>query len=208
MLRTVRSFVCRNRAMTAKQADFWNKGYQRYGISVDEVPNHSSVILEIGFGNGDNLFALAKNYPEYLFIGVEVYLDGFRKLFRKLEQEPLNNLKVIRADVVEVLQHLPENSLIGSLILFPDPWPKKRNHKRRLINSDFIFLLARKLKIGGGLLIKTDCQNYAEQIQQLFCNNEFFIEKLDNWKIVQTHFERKGLLKGHTISSFSYAKKQ
>ena len=168
MMRTIRSFVCRNRAMTTKQADFWNKGYQQYGISVDEVFGYSSVVLEIGFGNGDNLFTLAKNYPEYLFIGVEVYLDGFRKLFRKLEQEPLDNLKVIKADVVEVLQHLPDSSLIGSLILFPDPWPKKRNYKRRLINDNFIFLLARKLKTDGRLLIKTDCQNYAEQVERIF----------------------------------------
>ncbi len=204
--RTIRSFVCRNRKMTSEQAKAWELGYQQYGLTVEQIVDRAAV-LEIGFGDGANLLNIAQNYPKQFFVGIEVYLAGFRKLFKRLIDCPLNNLGVVKADACDVLVQLPANSLAGCLILFPDPWPKKRNHKRRLINEAFVNLLVNKMKVGGQLLIKTDDLNYGEQIQAILAKVDDLQAGEILWQTVQTNFERKGLAKQHPILSFSRIKK-
>jgi tRNA (guanine-N7-)-methyltransferase len=121
--------------------------------------------LEIGFGSGDVLFELARRHPEQDFLGIEVHKPGVGALLLKLEQEQLKNVRLLCEDAVQVLVgRLPDACLDTILVYFPDPWPKKRHHKRRLLQAEFAALAAHKLKIAGCLQLATDWQDYAEQM--------------------------------------------
>ena len=118
--------------------------------------------LEIGFGNGDTLLTMAAGEPQTDFLGIEVHRPGVGRLLHELESRALDNVRVIREDAVPVLGNcLPDNSLDRLLLFFPDPWHKKRHHKRRIVQADFIELLAKKIKPGGILHMATDWENYA-----------------------------------------------
>ena len=172
-LRPIRSFVRRDGRITPAQSRALKELWPRYGIDLIEAPidfarlygRSAPVILEIGFGNGDALLASAKAHPDMNYLGIEVHRPGVGGLLRHLEAEALDNVRIILADAKDVLaKHIPDGSLAGMQLFFPDPWPKKRHHKRRLVQPDFAALMARKLKPGGYIHLATDWQDYATQM--------------------------------------------
>jgi tRNA (guanine-N7-)-methyltransferase len=171
--RSVRSFVVRAGRMTVAQERAWRELWPRYGI--EDGPDlldfralfgrAALVTLEIGFGNGESLATLAAAHPERDFLGVEVHRPGVGHLMLRAEAADLHNLRIACRDAVEVLEcRIPDASLQEVLLYFPDPWPKKRHHKRRLVQPAFVDLVARKLRPGGVFRLATDWQHYAEQM--------------------------------------------
>ncbi|HUJ53967.1 MAG TPA: tRNA (guanosine(46)-N7)-methyltransferase TrmB, partial [Steroidobacteraceae bacterium] len=163
--------------------------------------------LEIGFGNGENLLALAAAHPERDFLGIEVHRPGVGRLLLGLEARALGNVRVICHDAVEVLeQQIAPGSLAEILILFPDPWPKKRHHKRRLLQEPFAEVLASRLSRGGVLRLATDWQPYALQmlevlsavrgLENLAADRAFSDRPLER---APTRFERRGERLGHRV---------
>lgn len=166
------------------------------------------VVLDVGFGNGESLLALAEQHPQLNYLGVEVYRPGIGNVLRKAFDAKIENIRVINADVVELLQnHIKANSLAAALIWFADPWPKKRHHKRRLIQVPFLELLAEKLISEGELNIATDWQPYAVHIEETV-NLSGLFQKMPVSSFIQqrpqTKFERRGKKLGHEVSDLVY----
>lgn len=227
-LRTVKSFVRRNGRITVAQqralADCW----PRYGVDfhtnrVDLEALFGRMAprtMEIGFGNGEHLVARAVAEPQRDFLGVEVHLAGVGHLLNAAAAAGIHNLRIACHDAIEVLQaQIAPQSLDEVQILFPDPWPKSRHHKRRLIQPAFVELLATRLAAGGRLLIATDWQPYAEHIQQVLDDCSRFEALVANaaggdvsapapaQARAQTRFERRGLRLGHAVSEFCYRRR-
>ncbi len=174
--RRVRSFVRRAGRITPAQTRALQDLWPRYGIDLAAgtldldalFGRRAPRVLEIGFGNGDTLLALSSAQPERDFIGIEVHEPGVGRALLRAASLGTTNLRVSRDDAVEVLERqIPDGSIAEALILFPDPWPKARHHKRRLIQPGFVALLARKLQPAGLLRLATDWQNYAEQMLEV-----------------------------------------
>ncbi len=230
--RRIRSFVLRAGRITAAQQKALQELWPRYGIDIaaaerssageprplnlDQVFGRPAArSLEIGFGNGDNLLALARAHPERDFIGVEVHRAGVGHLLLEAQAADLRNLKVLCHDAVEVLQQvIAPTALDEILILFPDPWHKKRHHKRRLIQAEFVDLLASRLADGGRLQLATDWQPYAEQMLAVVGANADFVNLADQsgfmprpqWRAL-TRFERRGQRLGHGVWDLSFARR-
>ena len=162
-------------------------------------------VLEIGFGMGETTARIAAENPGRNFLGIEVHSPGVGALLRRLEEQGLTNVRVIQHDAVEVVRDMiPPASLAGIHVFFPDPWPKKRHHKRRLLQQEFVELLASRLVPGGYLHAATDWEEYAEHILAVFSD----VESLRNtattyaerpaWR-PQTKFETRGLKLGHGV---------
>ena len=170
--RRIRSYVLRQGRMTEAQRRALDALWPRYGVELSDQPialarlfsRPAPVVLEIGFGNGDALAAAATAHPEWNFLGVEVHRPGVGSLLLKLQGQALANVRVASADVNEVLARLPAGSLHGVHLFFPDPWPKKRHHKRRLLQAEFAVRLRDALAPGGYLHCATDWDEYAEQM--------------------------------------------
>jgi tRNA (guanine-N7-)-methyltransferase len=170
--RRIRSFVCRGGRMTRAQRRALAESWERFGVEAGIVLNpaklfgrRAPLILEIGFGNGESLAAMAAANPEMDHLGIEVYRPGIGHLLLRAAELGLTNLRVMHADAVEVLERqLPDECLDRVHIFFPDPWPKARHHKRRLVQPPFVSLLVRKLKPAGQLHVATDCEDYARSI--------------------------------------------
>lgn len=203
----IKSFVKRKRKLSPNKQDLFVDMWPTYGAQNPFI-NHAPLAVEIGFGMGNTLFNYAKKYPEINFIGIEVYQPGIISLFRQLEADPLDNIRVYDTDAVLILtQSIPDNSLEKILIFFPDPWQKTRHHKRRLIRPDFVQLLQKKLKPGGLLHVATDWQNYAEHIILVMQDNPDFItidpKSMEYANLRQdrvlTKFEKRGQNQGHNI---------
>ncbi|AWN75307.1 tRNA (guanosine(46)-N7)-methyltransferase TrmB [Legionella anisa] len=173
MQRKIKSYVLRAGRVSNRQRqglDFWLKDYE---LTVDGSPwslseefvRTADTVVEIGFGMGASLLAMAKNNPELNYIGIEVHQAGVGSLAADLHEYQISNVRIVAHDAVEVFRtQLLDNSLAGVQIFFPDPWHKKRHHKRRLIQKEFIQLLAKKIKPGGFIHCATDWQDYAEHI--------------------------------------------
>lgn len=167
--RRIRSFVRREGRLTAGQQRALDKLWPRFGLEAGRQLDLDAVfgrraarILEIGFGNGASLAAMAENQPDCDFIGIEVHRPGIGRLLLELESRGLENVRIFREDAIQILHEcLPDNSLDRLLLFFPDPWHKKRHHKRRIVQSAFFELVARKLVAGGILHMATDWENYA-----------------------------------------------
>jgi len=163
-----------------------------------------ALVVEIGFGNGQALIEMAKQRPDQNFVGVEVHEPGVGRLLLGLEAEGLDNVRVAMVDAVDVLNRMAEASVDEVRIYFPDPWPKKRHHKRRLIQAEFLQLLARVIRPAGRLHIATDWAPYAEHIMEIFDGQQAFtpwpvrINQRPDWR-PKTRFERRGEQVGHTI---------
>ncbi len=170
--RSIRSFVRREGRITGSQKKALERLWRCYGITPGTKPLNLAalfnqqaqrIILEIGFGNGESLIAQAQAAPTTGFLGIEVHRPGIGHLLLRLERTQLENVRVICGDALEVLQcYLPDYSLAGVQIFFPDPWPKKRHHKRRLIQLPFVEQLWYKIQPKGWLHLATDWQDYAE----------------------------------------------
>jgi len=163
------------------------------------------LIVDIGFGDGELLVATAEDHAESNFIGIEVYDAGIGHCLKLIEQRKINNLKLISGDAVEVMKFgIPDNSINQINLFFPDPWPKKRHHKRRIINNEFILLMSKKLAENGIVNISTDWEDYADQIETVFVNNKRFCVVDSNLRMQKTKFENRGLALGHKIYNYSY----
>lgn len=172
----IRSFVRRDSRKTAAQERAYKTLWPRFGLTIEEgVVDYAQLFgrdapcyLEIGFGTGQSLLALAKNMPEKNFIGVETHKPGVGALLLGVEQENLSNIRLYNQDAVDVLEKcIPPASLDGAQLFFPDPWPKRRHHERRLIQPAFVRLLGDKLKPGGILYLATDWEDYAKHMMQV-----------------------------------------
>lgn len=221
--RAVRSFVLRQGRLTAAQQNALANHWSDYGIDFSPQPlsfndlfgNDNEVILEIGFGNGESLLQQAVKQPEYNYIGIEVHGPGVGHLIHNAHSEGINNIKVIRHDAVEVLkQQIADSSIKQLQLFFPDPWHKKRHHKRRIINADFIKLVHKKLKAGGRFHMATDWQQYAEQMLEQMDNTAGFhnISGSGNYSSnrgarCETKFERRGIKLGHGVWDLIYEKR-
>jgi tRNA (guanine-N7-)-methyltransferase len=172
-------------------------------------PTSDKVIMEIGFGMGEATAIIAKNHPNNGYIAVDVHPPGIGKLLARIVENDLTNLKVIEEDVHIVLQHMvADESLDGIHLYFPDPWPKKKHNKRRIVNEGFLSLIHPKIKKGGFIHIATDWVPYAINIQEVFAASTLFvggvIEKPE-WRPV-TRFEGQGIDKDHAVNDMMYEK--
>lgn len=177
-----------------------------------EFPGCEEHYLEIGFGMGDVTHLIAEKNPKNAYIGIEVHSPGVGKLLSEIEKKGLKNLKAIEHDAVDVLTNMiPDDSLEGIHIFFPDPWQKKKHNKRRLIQPDFTELLTKKIKPGGYLYAVSDWEDYAVQILEVFSKTEKLKNKYPLWADPQewrteTKFESKGLKKNHLIREVFFIK--
>ncbi|MDQ2070611.1 tRNA (guanosine(46)-N7)-methyltransferase TrmB [Natronospira bacteriovora] len=221
-LRPIRSFVRREGRLTPAQERAMAELYPRYGLSFEKAPvdlaalfgREAPVTLEIGFGNGELLATLAAQHPERNFLGIEVHRPGVGRLLNRVEEEGLENVRVSTHDAVEVLrEQIPENSLDRLLIFFADPWPKKRHHKRRLIQPAFAELAARRLADDGQLLLATDWEDYKNHMLEVLDACPMLentagpggtVPRPDDRPV--THFERRGVRKGHGVWDLVYRK--
>ena len=187
--------------------------YEEKQLDLSRIfPGIDNYYLEIGFGMGDVTHIIAENNRKNGYIGIEVHSPGIGKLLSDIKKKGLKNLKAIEHDAVEVLTNMvPDNSLDGIHIFFPDPWQKKKHNKRRLIQSGFTSLLVKKLKPGGYLYAVSDWEDYAQQILDVFSHTENLKNKYREWADPQdlrseTKFERKGLKKNHLIREVFFIK--
>ena len=214
-VRTVRSFVKREGRLTKGQASAIERQWPIIGLNISDgmlnfercFGNTHPVTFEIGFGMGQSLVEMAKNAPERNFIGVEVHEPGVGACLMAAEQEGVSNLRIYNDDAVEVLkQCIPDASLDRVQIFFPDPWHKKRHHKRRIVQPEFINQLMSKLRVDGCIHLATDWQNYAEHMLAVLNDNP----RLDNQSETndyvarpdsrpKTKFEQRGENKGHGV---------
>ena len=200
------------RAQTLAMAQIWDK----YAIEIKSelnlnqiFPEKTKVIMEIGSGMGEATAQIAKANPEVGYVAVEMHSPGLAALLILINQMELENIKLIREDATYLLaNHIPENSIDGIHLLFPDPWPKNRQHKRRMVQSEFIEMVGRKLKPGGFIHIATDWQPYADWIKVRFDKSESFsggVVDRPSWRVL-SKFEGQGLRKGHQVTDFKYIK--
>ena len=182
-LRKIQSFVRRSGRLSKAQSTGLNELWPTYGvnldnktINLDELFNKpQSVTLEVGFGNGDSLLEMALQQPQNNFLGIEVYEAGIGRLINEANKKRLSNLKIIKGDAVEILENNIEDDSISCLqLFFPDPWHKKKHHKRRIIQTSFLDTLKNKLINGGIVHIVTDWEDYAEHIMETMENHPDF----------------------------------
>lgn len=213
--RQVRSFVRRAGRITAAQARALDELWPIYGIDAadgaldldDLFGRHAPRLCEIGFGNGDALVTLARDRPDMDFLGIEVHDPGIGHLLLAAEKSGLRNLRIARHDAVEVIRDwLPFASLDRVHLYFPDPWPKKRHHKRRIVQPAFLEAIAQVLKPGGVLHMATDWQPYAEQMLRLTEGSGRFRNLAGPGEYSprpperpETRFERRGRRLGHPV---------
>jgi tRNA (guanine-N7-)-methyltransferase len=221
--RTVRSFVRRGGRLTASQARALETLWPRFGIAPPDAGLDLDALfgrtaprtLEIGFGNGDNLAELAARHPERDYLGVEVHEPGVGHLLLRIEREGLENVRIAMHDAVEVVARwLPPASVDEVLVFFPDPWHKKRHHKRRLVQAGFLAQLARVIAPGGRLHLATDWAPYAEQMLEACEASPEFESAKPGGSFAprpetrpETKFERRGLRLGHEVFDLLYRRR-
>jgi tRNA (guanine-N7-)-methyltransferase len=201
--RPIRSYVLRQGRTTPAQKRALEELFPRYGIafSTEKIVSSRQVVVEIGSGMGETTIEIAKAHPEVDFIAVEVHGPGVGSLLNAIQREQLTNLRVIRHDALDVLEHMiADGSLAAIHLFFPDPWPKKRHHKRRLVQPAFVALAARKLKHGGILHAATDWPDYAEHMQEVFLKEPLLEPAAAGFAARPvTKFESRGQRLGHPI---------
>ena len=211
-----RSYSLRGNRMTRAQTLAMTQSWDLYAIEIKSelilnqiFPEKTKVIMEIGSGMGEATAQIAKANPEVGYVAVEMHSPGLAALLILINQMELENIKLIREDATYLLaNHIPDNSLDGIHLLFPDPWPKNRQHKRRMVQSEFIEMVGRKLKQGGYIHIATDWQPYSDWIKVRFDNSDSFsggVVDRPSWRVL-SKFEGQGLRKGHQVTDFKYIK--
>ena len=211
--RTIRSFVRREGRITRGQQRALDELWPKYGIEMDKAVDLDTLFgrqaprtLEIGFGNGDALAEMAVQQPEHDFIGIEVHRPGVGHLLQLLEQRDIDNVRIYNEDAVQVLAKLPDRSLDRVLLFFPDPWHKKRHHKRRIVQPALIKLLGEKLKPGGILHMATDWEDYARHMLEVMQASKGFRNVAGSGRYAEkpgyrpvTKFEQRGRRLGHGV---------
>ncbi len=218
-LRTNRSFVIREGRFTDGQRKAFKQLWPKYGIDVEQIDVFSPdeyfnkpgpLLLDVGFGSGDSLLSLAQQRPDINFLGVEVYRPGIGAVLRKLEQHDINNVRVMNVDAMRLItSNMPADLLAGVMVWFPDPWPKKRHHKRRLVQENFISQLSRVMQSQAILHLASDWQPYVEFMQTHVAKVQSFVQLKTNQNPLKlerptTRFEQRGLRKGHQVSDLIY----
>lgn len=222
MQRTIKSFVLRAGRVSKRQEHAFLHLLPHYALRCENKPYDFSAIfsrtadtiVEIGFGMGASLLAMAQREPERNFIGIEVHRAGLGSLAADLYEHAVNNVRLIQHDAVELFKSsFSANSLAGIQIFFPDPWPKKRHHKRRLIQTDFVKLLVNCIKPGGFIHCATDWQDYAEQMFAVLSaeplleranNQDRFVPRPETRPL--TKFEQRGKNLGHGVWDLIFLK--
>jgi tRNA (guanine-N7-)-methyltransferase len=214
---SVRSYRLRGSRITAPQQSALDKYWAIYGMAYSEsfidipalFPTSEKVILEIGFGMGEATALIGRDFPETGFIAVEVHKPGIGKLMARIEELQLSNIRIIEGDAHPILRTMvADNSLDGVHLFFPDPCPKKRHNKRRIVNQAFLELIAPKIKQGGFLHIATDWFPYAEYIEEVLAPSALFkggVVERPEWRPV-TRFEGQGITKDHQVTDLRYLK--
>jgi tRNA (guanine-N7-)-methyltransferase len=214
---SVRTYRLRGSRITAPQQSALDKYWSLYGIeySFDQLdipalfPDSSQVILEIGFGMGEATALLGRDFPETGFLAVEVHKPGIGKLMARIEELGLSNIRIIEGDAHPIIKTMiPDASVDGVYLFFPDPWPKKRHHKRRIVNGEFLKLIHPKIKDGGFFHIATDWVPYAEQIEEVLAASPLFTGgevQRPEWRPL-TRFEGQGITKDHQVTDLRYFK--
>ena len=217
--RTVRSFVIRAARLTTGQKRALEDLYPRYGVPFPPSPDWKALfpsaqrhVIEIGFGNGEATLEIAKAHPETGFVGIEVHPPGVGHLLNEIDKAGLSNLKVLRHDAVDVVAALADNSVDAFHVFFPDPWPKKKHHKRRLLQSSFLADLARTLKPGGVFYFATDWEEYAEEVLAALEALPAYQNSFEKWAEgvrwrPSTRFERRGLKEQRPIREVQFQKR-
>lgn len=212
---TVRSYSIRGSRITVAQRQAKTALQKVHGIEFKQeiidlkaiFPKADKIIMEIGFGMGEATAIIAKNHPDNAYIAVDVHPPGIGKLLSRIDEDKLSNVKVIEDDVHVVLEHMfADQSLDGIHLFFPDPWPKKKHHKRRIVNESFLQLIHPKIKKGGFIHIATDWVPYATSIQEVFSNSDLFaggVIPKPEWRPV-TRFEDQGIDKDHAVNDMYY----
>lgn len=222
MQEQIKSFVIRNGRCGVKQNLSYMYGLVKYGISLLHAPwnikeifgREAKTVVEIGFGMGHSLIKMAQAQPEINFIGIEVHRPGIGQILSEIFRLGIQNIRIVPYDAIKVFTHyLPKESLDGIQIYFPDPWPKKRHHKRRLVQSSFVNILQESLKLGGYLHCATDWAPYAEfMLHEIsLCSGlkntsktADYVEK-PSWRPI-TKFEVRGKNLGHDVYDLLYVK--
>ena len=225
-LRSIKSFVKRQRKLTPRQEKAFAFAWPTFGIEINEgllsldksFGRTAPKICEIGFGHGDTLIPMAKNNPDKDYLGIEVHEPGVASTLLQMIEQDIKNIRLIQQDAILVLQqHIPDNAFSRIHIYFPDPWPKKRHHKRRLIQANFVELLHQKLCQGGILHCATDWENYAMHMMTVLTANDGFKNCIgekqfaDNEKLhlrQHTKFENRGLKLGHGVWDVVFEKRK
>ena len=211
-MRGIKSFVLRQGRLTPAQTRALELHWPKFGRAINDgilnprnqFSGDGPLHLEVGFGMGDSLAEQARSNPSINYIGVEVHRPGVGHILMLIDDYKLDNLCLYSQDSIDVLREvIPEKSLDAVQVFFPDPWPKKKHHKRRILNCEFVGLLERKLKPNGLVHIATDWQPYAEEIGSLFGSIMQF-NRVDVPSRPQTKFERRGMKLGHTIFDLAY----
>jgi tRNA (guanine-N7-)-methyltransferase len=216
--RSVRSYRLRGSRITRSQASALERFWPVYGVEIAEgkldlpalFPHAEKIIMEIGFGMGEATALIGRDFPHDGFLAVEVHFPGVGKLMARIEELGLKNIRIMETDVHPLFEeHLEDQSLDGIHLFFPDPWQKKKHNKRRIINPEFLSLIAPKLKTGGFIHIATDWVPYAEVIEEVFASSAVFeggVVDRPEWRPL-TRFEGQGITKDHQVTDLRYAKK-
>jgi len=221
--RKIRSFVRREGRLTHGQQEALEQLWPVYGIEGDAQSidfktifgNDHPVILEIGFGNGESLAHMAESTPENNYIGIEVHRPGVGHLLKLIEEKGLRNLRLMSDDAVDILtRQTPASSLSGVQLFFPDPWHKKKHHKRRIVQAEFVRLLASRLHSGGFFHMATDWQDYAVHMLEVMQESRDFENCSESGDYVPrpghrpiTKFERRGHRLGHGTWDLIFTRK-
>lgn len=219
---SLRSYVLRQGRMTKSQSRALDMYWSEFGIEVTDrlnfkeiFSNDKPIVVEIGFGMGQSLAEMALTQPQWNFIGIEVFPPGVGALLQKIKEQQITNIRIMKSDAKDILKELvDDNSLDRIHIFFPDPWPKKRHHKRRLIQPDFIEIIEQKLKSDGKLHLATDWLPYAEHMLDVLnsartlensqTDENPFINR-PNYRPM-TKFELRGEKLGHQVKDLIFSK--
>lgn len=221
--RRIRSFVMRAARMTDGQKKGLEENWARYGFTLADAPidwteqfqRDADRVFEIGFGMGDSFVDMAKASPEKDFIGVEVHLPGVGRMLNRVETESVSNIRCFKEDAIEVLETCIEDGSLATVqLFFPDPWHKKKHHKRRIVQPEFAQLVRRKLKVGGTFHMATDWENYAEHMMEVMEVAEGYANTAGAGNYCDgrpdhrpvTKFERRGQKLGHGVWDLIYQK--
>ena len=222
-LRAIRSFVIREGRFTRAQKKAFDCLWPQYGIALDDarplaLNDHFNsaqpLVLDIGFGNGDSLISLARQRPDINVVGVEVYRPGIGAALGKIQALAIDNIRIIHADAATLVTGMiAADALLGVMVWFPDPWPKQRHHKRRLLQANFFNQLARVIEPGGILHLASDWQDYVDDMMGKAGRTPAFVLRDTcrnplNLQRPPTRFEQRGLRFGHKVTDLIYELKK